>query len=167
VWLRRTFTDPVDDTVATIDTKRRRFDGTLARLLVYRDQHCRHPHCDSPIGHLDHITPHRNGGPTTAVNGQGLCEHDNHVKEMPGWTTRHEPTDGDHGGEHRLWITTPTGHTYISSPPPALGPGGNHRQRQHRTARRRLETIMEQGHAARRTRGPTQSRPTIRGPAPP
>jgi hypothetical protein len=57
-------------------------------------------------------------GETTAEHGQGLCAHDNQVKEMPGWSVRVEP-----GGRHRTVITTPTGHSYESSAPPALGHG--------------------------------------------
>ena len=48
VWVRRLLTDPIDDTVATIDTKRRRFDGALAVLINARDQVCRDPYCSRP-----------------------------------------------------------------------------------------------------------------------
>ena len=39
------------------------------------------------LRHLDHVRPHRRGGPTTARNGQGLCERCNYVKEAPGWSS--------------------------------------------------------------------------------
>lgn len=117
-FVRRVFTDPIDHTVANIDTGRRRFDGALARLIDSRDQHCRMPFCTAPIRHHDHIEPHRDGGPTSAANAQGLCERASYVKEMPGWHFRTEPGRG-----HRITITTPTGHIYTSHPPPALGPG--------------------------------------------
>ena len=55
VWVRRLLTDPIDDTVATIDTKRRRFDGALAVLINARDQVCRDPYCSAPIRDLDHL----------------------------------------------------------------------------------------------------------------
>ena len=48
VWVRRLLTDPIDDTVATVDTKRRRFDGALAVLINARDQVCRDPYCSAP-----------------------------------------------------------------------------------------------------------------------
>ncbi len=88
VWIRRLFTDPVTDTVSHVDTGRRRFDGGLARLIRYRDQGCRDPYCDAPIRHLDHIHPHRDGGPTSAANGAGRCERGNYIKDLPGWTQR-------------------------------------------------------------------------------
>ncbi|HEY3002830.1 MAG TPA: HNH endonuclease, partial [Kribbellaceae bacterium] len=88
VWIRRLFTDPVTDTVTNIDTRRRRFDGGLARLIKYRDQGCRDPYCDAPIRHLDHIHPHRDHGPTSAANGAGRCERGNYTKDLPGWTQR-------------------------------------------------------------------------------
>jgi MOSC domain-containing protein YiiM len=58
VWVRRLLTDPIDDTVATIDTKRRRFDGALAVLINARDQVCRDPYCNAPIRDLDHLRKH-------------------------------------------------------------------------------------------------------------
>jgi hypothetical protein len=142
VWIRRLFTDPVDETVINIDTRRRRFDGALARLIRWRDQVCTDAYCGAPIRHLDHTRPHRNGGPTTATNGAGLCERGNYTKDMPGWhrRTRTNPADG----QRRVETTTPTGHTYTSTPPPALGPGGNHRQQRRRTALARLEFLRQE-----------------------
>src|SRR6266545_2470153 len=134
VWVRRIFTDPIDDTVIHVDTGRRRFDRRLARLIRYRDQTCRELYCDAPIRHLDHVHPHRDGGPTTPANGAGLCERGNYTKDMPGWT--HTVTSPP-GQTQRIQIRTPTGHTYTSVPPPALGHGGNHRQLDHRAERRR------------------------------
>jgi hypothetical protein len=128
VFIRRILTDPIDHTVVAVDTRRRRFDGAVARYLIARDQHCRIPYCTAPIRHLDHITPWRDGGPTTATNGQGLCERHSYTKEAPGWQVRViEP--GSTPGEgppsphlrHTTLITTPTGHTYQSQAPPAHG----------------------------------------------
>lgn len=141
-WVRRLVTDPVDGTVAHVDTKRRRFDGPLAELIRHRDQLCRDPYCTAPIRHLDHVRPYRDGGATTAANGAGLCERGNYVKDMPGWTRR--VVIGP--GAPAIEITTPTGHSYTSKAPPALGPGdrrggrrplkrpsGNTRPQPHRT----------------------------------
>lgn len=139
-WVRRLFTDPVDDTVVRADTRRRRFDGALARLIRFRDQVCTDPYCTAPIRHLDHVTPYRDGGPTTAANGAGLCERGNYVKDMPGWS-RHVR---DEEGTRAIEITTPTGHIYATSPPPALGPGGNHHELAYRAALRRLRAIRPQ-----------------------
>jgi hypothetical protein len=116
VFLRRLFTDPVTGIIVNCDPRRRRFDGALAKLLVYRDQHCRDPYCDAPIRHLDHIQTHASGGPTTATNGRGLCERGNYVRSMPGFTVRLVDRV-----RHIVETTTPTGHTYRSHPPPAPG----------------------------------------------
>ncbi len=112
-WIRRVLTDPVDGTVTSIDTRRRRFSGALATFIRLRDQNCRDLYCDAPIRDLDHLHGYAGGGSTTAANGQGLCQRDNLVRELPGWTTTGT-------GNHRV-TTTPTGHTYTSRPPPALG----------------------------------------------
>ncbi|MDQ3384113.1 MAG: HNH endonuclease [Actinomycetota bacterium] len=110
-WVRRLFLDPADGSVWLRDTRRRRFDGPLRNLLIARDQRCRTPWCDAPIRHLDHITPHRDGGPTTAANGEGLCGARNHTNEVPGWATERIKTPG---APDQVKITTPTGRTYYS-----------------------------------------------------
>jgi hypothetical protein len=140
VWVRRLFTDPIDDTVVRIDTRRRRFDGSLARLIRLRDQVCRDPYCTAPIRHLDHVTAYSHGGRTTVANGAGLCERGNYVKDMPGWT-RHIR---ELGAARTIEITTPTGHRYTTAPPPALGPGGNLHELARRAATRRLRAIRQQ-----------------------
>jgi uncharacterized protein DUF222 len=141
VWIRRIFTDPVDDTVLHVDTKRRRFDGVLARLIRRRDQVCRDPFCTAPIRHLDHVHPYRDGGPTTAANGAGLCERGNYAKDMPGWTRQVITKPSTPNGYQRevIEVTTPTGHRYTSSPPPALGPGSNRHEQDRRRAIRRQD----------------------------
>lgn len=132
-FVRRIFTDPVDDTVAHVDTRRRRFDGPLARLIRLRDQRCRDPFCSAPIHDLDHVQPFAAGGATSASNGQGLCRRGNLVKQLPGWSE---------AGDARLRVlVTPTGHAYSSRPPPALGAGGDAVSRRRRNAIRRLESL--------------------------
>jgi hypothetical protein len=110
-WIRRLYTDPTTGQLITADTRRRTFTFSARQFLITRDQTCRTPFCDAPIKHADHITPRRNGGPTKINNGQGLCERCNYTKEQPGWTSHAEP-DGT------ITITTPTGRTIISEPPP-------------------------------------------------
>lgn len=116
-WVRRLFTDPVTGQVQEQDGKRRTFPARQRRFLVARDQHCRTPYCTAPIRHGDHVVPHREGGPTTRHNGQGLCEQCSYTKETPGW--KHEVV-ANPMGVHTVRITTPTGHTYLSRPPPVL-----------------------------------------------
>jgi hypothetical protein len=117
-WWRRLFTHP-DNLVVGGDPRRRRFDGFLAHLIGIRDGgRCRDPYCDAPIRHLDHIQPHRAGGPTNFANGRGVCARGNYVREMPGWRVELV----DHGlasRPHTVRTTTPTGHTYISTAGPA------------------------------------------------
>jgi hypothetical protein len=102
------------------DPARRQFDGWLAELIKLRDQGvCRDPCCDAPIRHLDHIRRHTDGGPTTLVNGRGVCERGNYVREMPGWKIT-MLDDGLHGSPHSIMITTPTGHSYQHRTPTAI-----------------------------------------------
>jgi hypothetical protein len=122
--LRRLFTSPDGSQLVAMDSRKRVFDGQLRRFLLTRDQVCRTPWCDAPVRHTDHVHPSRSGGPTTSVNGQGLCAACNHAKEAPGWSattvdpgpTLHKP----HQPPHRVRTTTPTGHTYDSTAPPVL-----------------------------------------------
>jgi len=113
-WIRRLNTDPIDGTLTSMDTRRRRFSGALATFIRLRDQVCRDPYCDAPIRDLDHLHDHAAGGPTSADNGIGLCQRGNLVDQIPGWRTT--------GTSRQRFVVTPTGHTYPSRPPPALGP---------------------------------------------
>lgn len=130
VWLRRLYTSPDDGTLVTMDSHRREFDGTLRRYRIARDQTCRTPWCDAPIRHADHITSVADGGLTVADNGQGLCEHCNYTKELPGWQVRRRTamvTSPDSPPEgHQIEIRTPTGHIYHSTAPPVLVQLGRH-----------------------------------------
>jgi len=113
-WVRWLITDPIDGTVTSIDTRRRRFSGALAVFIRLRDQVCRDPYCDAPIRDLDHWHDYARGGPTSAENGIGLCQRENLVDQVPGWHIT--------GTARERVIVTPTGHRYESQPPPALGP---------------------------------------------
>lgn len=116
-WLRRLYADPVTGALTTQDTRRRRFPEAVRRFLIARDQVCRTPWCDAPIRHADHVRPWARGGETTTDNAGGLCEACNYTKEAPGW--RHEQVRLP-DGTSAIRITTPTGHTYYSAPPPIL-----------------------------------------------
>ena len=122
--LRRLFATPDERALIGMESTSRRFDGLLAEFLTLRDGGtCRTPGCNAPIRHHDHVVRAADGGPTTAVNGQGLCERCNYVKETPGWTTwvpdphpdgRHEV----HGVTEHLRIVRST------APPLPGGPTG-------------------------------------------
>jgi hypothetical protein len=116
VWLRRVYARPADGTLVAMDSQRRRFPKGLRRLLQVRDRTCRTPWCGAPIRHTDHVIPVAEGGTTSAANGQGLCEACNYTKQAPGWTAT--PAPGAAGAGDEVEITTPTGHTYTSRPPP-------------------------------------------------
>jgi hypothetical protein len=116
VWLRRVYARPTDGTLVAMDSQRRTFPTGLRRLLQVRDRTCRTPWCGAPIRHADHVIPVAEGGTTSAANGQGLCEACNYTKQAAGWTTRPSPAPA--GAGDRIEVTTPTGHTYPSHPPP-------------------------------------------------
>src|SRR3954451_23773644 len=99
-----------------MDSKAIRFEGRLAEFLRLRDRSCRTKYCDAPVRHLDHVVDHAEGGPTSADNGQGLCEHCNHAKQALRWAARPRP-----GPRHTIETVTPTGHRYLSTAP-SIGP---------------------------------------------
>jgi hypothetical protein len=121
VWLRRLYTHPATGELVAMDSRTRHFPDGLRRLLITRDQTCRTPWCDAPIRHTDHARAHAAGGATSADNGQGLCEACNYTKQAPGWAA--EPTPGPAPAAHAVTLTTPTGHHYVSTPPPLPGHG--------------------------------------------
>ena len=113
VWLRRLYTGPATGELVSMDATGRFFRGSLARFIRLRDQVCRTPWCDAPIRHVDHLRPHASGGPTSARNGQGLCESCNYAKDAPRWRSRPQP-DGS------VAVTLPTGHQHRTRPPPLV-----------------------------------------------
>jgi hypothetical protein len=115
--VRRAFAHPKTGRLIGLESRRRLFPANLRKALIVRDRTCRTPWCDAPIRHADHVHPHADGGATSLANGDGLCEACNYAKQAPGFITR--ARDGDAGGT--IDITTPTGHTYHSKPPPLPG----------------------------------------------
>jgi hypothetical protein len=115
VWLRRLYTHPDTGRLVAMESGRREFPAGLRRFLVCRDQLCRTPWCDAPVRHADHAVSASAGGPTSAANGQALCESCNYLKESPGWSVR-----VDSPGV--VTTTTPTRHAYDSTAPPLTSP---------------------------------------------
>jgi hypothetical protein len=115
-WWRRPFSSPRDGPIVGGDPNRRHFDGWLAQLIKLRDQTCRDPFCDAPIRHIDHIIRHADGGLTSYINGRGTCARGNYVREMPRWHIRLVDCGFD-CEPHKIIITTPTGHDYLSRAP--------------------------------------------------
>ncbi|MGN6687919.1 MAG: DUF222 domain-containing protein [Actinomycetales bacterium] len=117
VFVRQLYSSPHGGLVAMASTSRCAPPG-MADLIRLRDQVCRTPWCEAPVRHIDHIKPAKDGGSTEVTNLQGLCERCNYAREAPGWAGV-PVVDGQ--GVHRVEITSPTGHRYVSSAPPLPG----------------------------------------------
>jgi hypothetical protein len=89
--------------------------AALADFVRCRDLTCRWPGCDHPAYDcdLDHTIPHANGGPTHASNLKCYCRTHHLVKTFWGWRDQQLP-DGT------LILTSPSGHTYVTTPGSAL-----------------------------------------------
>jgi hypothetical protein len=86
----------------------------LDRYLRARDRRCRQPGCRRPVarGELDHHRPYPDG-PTAAHAMTGFCTgHHRGKHQSPGWTYDLDPDTGV------LAVTTPTGMTATTDPPP-------------------------------------------------
>jgi hypothetical protein len=116
--LRRLYARPATGALVALESRARVFPKGLADFIGLRDQRCRTPYCDAPIRHRDHAKPHRKGGTTSAVNGLGLCEQCNYVKESDGWIVTSATAEN---GTHTAEFTTPTGARHRSTAPPMPG----------------------------------------------
>ncbi|MDF2966706.1 MAG: hypothetical protein K0Q93_484 [Nocardioidaceae bacterium] len=133
------FADPVDGRLLAMDSSSRFFTGRLRDFCVWRDQVCRLG--GGRIAEVDHRDEVQAQGPTSARNGQSVARLSHRIKDHPGITARvvdpgsapaSGPTAADDPGP---WLGAlraaapevewqmPTGHTYLSVPPPVLGPG--------------------------------------------
>jgi uncharacterized protein DUF222 len=113
--LRRIYAHPQSGALVALESRARLFPRGLATFIGLRDQLCRTPYCDAPIRHSDHAQPHAKAGPTNAVNGLGLCERCNYIKEAASWRVT---ASVDESGTHAAEFTSPTGERYRSSAPP-------------------------------------------------
>ena len=120
VELRRLFADT--GRLVAMESSSSAFPKRLAEFIELRDRSCRTSWCDAPVRHTDHVQPKLDGGPTSAANGQGLCEACNYAKEAIGWQAQPRPGPG-----HTVETITPTSHrSHTSAPPvtrPRLSPG--------------------------------------------
>lgn len=116
-WVRRLFTDPVDGSLAQMDTRRRLFSGTLRRFVVARDQECAMPYCGAMIRAVDHLDRARDGGATSGDNGQGTCESCNLDKEAEDLRTR---VVRGADGRRAVSFRTRYGQSHTTGPPPVL-----------------------------------------------
>ncbi|MFJ8915189.1 DUF222 domain-containing protein [Amycolatopsis sp. NPDC102389] len=115
--LRRIITDPLSGQVADLGRDRYRPTAGLDEFVRVRDRECRRPGCHRPAQacDLDHSIPWQFQGNTDAGDLIDFCRRDHRLKDEPGWIYRLAP-DGT------LTITTPTGQTYDSTPPPLHTP---------------------------------------------
>jgi 5-methylcytosine-specific restriction endonuclease McrA len=120
VWVRRLFTSPTTGDLLALDSRRRTFPAGIRSFLIARDEVCRTSWCDAPIRHADHVIRAADGGPTSASNGQGLCQRCNQAKEAPGWAAARTRA-GPAGRTGAITLRTPTGHAYTSTAPDLPG----------------------------------------------
>lgn len=87
----------------------------LADFVRCRDLTCRWPGCDRPAPQcdVDHTIPFAEGGYTHASNLKCYCRTHHLVKTFWGWHDKQLP-DGT------LILTSPAGHTYVTTPGSAL-----------------------------------------------
>jgi hypothetical protein len=125
--LRRLFVRPDDRALVAMESCSRTFPTGLAELIQLRDGGlCRTPGCNAPIRHYDHVVRASDGGPTSADNGQGLCERCNYVKETWGWSSWvATPGTGPHevhGATEHLRILRSTAPPLPGRPGPRYSP---------------------------------------------
>ncbi|WP_410648586.1 DUF222 domain-containing protein [Amycolatopsis sp. cmx-4-54] len=115
--LRRIITDPLSGQVLDLGRGRYRPSAGLGEFVRVRDRECRRPGCHRPAQacDIDHSLPWQHGGHTNADELVDLCRRDHRLKDEPGWTYR-LASDGT------LTVTTPTGQSYDSTPPPLHRP---------------------------------------------
>ncbi len=87
----------------------------LADFVRCRDLTCRFPGCDCPAVQcdLDHTIPYSQGGLTHASNIKCYCRTHHLIKTFMGWAEQ-QLADGT------LILTSPAGHTYVTTPGSAL-----------------------------------------------
>ncbi|MBE1578033.1 HNH endonuclease signature motif containing protein [Amycolatopsis roodepoortensis] len=115
--LRRIVTDPLSGQVLDLGRDRYRPTAGLGEFVRVRDRECRRPGCHlvAQACDLDHAVPWQHGGHTADTELIDLCRRDHRLKDEPGWVYR-LTSDGT------LTITTPTGQSYDSAPPPLHEP---------------------------------------------
>lgn len=117
VAVRRLFTGPDGRDLVAMESPSRVFTGLLRQMLELRDQTCRTPWCEAPVRQGDHVRRWEDGGPTSLLNGRGVCARCNLAREAPGWGAH---VTSASTGPHEAVLTTPTGHRYRSQAPPVL-----------------------------------------------
>lgn len=115
--MRKLYARPSDGALVAMESRARAFPTALAQFIRMRDQRCRTPYCGAPIVEIDHATPHRRNGPTSAVNADGTCVLHNRAKEAPGWFYDVKMVEG----VRVIDVITPTARRHRSVAPPVIG----------------------------------------------
>jgi len=118
VW-KKVITDPASGAVLDVGRTTRRPPAAVKDLVRARDREGGMPHCHRPAHHsqLDHTQRWRDNGTTSVGNLHALCQHDNLLREKPGWDVAYDDATAE------TTITTPAGHTFCHRPEPLIRPG--------------------------------------------
>jgi len=116
--MRRLYTHPTTGELVAMDSRARAFPAPLEQVIRWRESTCASPWCNATVRHIDHITPHARGGPTSYANAQGLCARCNLLKDHAGWTVT--PTRTIDGAPTVTWASPGGARTTCHLPP--LGP---------------------------------------------
>ncbi len=140
--LRGLFCDPADGRLVAMDSTARCFVGGLRQFALFRDQDCRLS--GGRIADIDHIKERQDGGPTSAINGQGLGKGVHIAKDHPGISARAAPTAaGLSAHAPDIEWTMPIGHTYTRPPSPALGHGSRPVEANASAGERHLRNLLD------------------------
>lgn len=114
---RRILTDPPTGLPIDFGTDRYRPPAKLRDAVITKHPVCQAPGCNRAAVDcdLDHHTPHHRSKTTTLTDTGPYCRRHHRLKQTPRWTVTRHP-DG------AVTWTTPTGHTYTSTPPPVAEP---------------------------------------------
>jgi len=147
--MRRLYTHPRTGELVAMDSRARAFPAPLEQMIRWRESTCASPWCNATVRHIDHVTPHADGGATSYANAQGLCVRCNLLKGHAGWVVT--PTRDDDGAPAVTW-TSPGGATTTCHLTP-LGP------RESTDDPSNVEAGSPGGHGARTTGDPASPPP--------
>lgn len=112
---RRLVTDPASGAVLDVGRTRYAPPAEIAEHVRSRDLECVRPTCETSAwrSELDHVVPFADGGPTAVSNLAPLSKGCHQLKTHGGFSLARE-------GDGALRWSTPTGHSFVHRPPPAL-----------------------------------------------
>ncbi|UYG17789.1 HNH endonuclease [Brachybacterium huguangmaarense] len=147
--MRRLYTHPTTGELVAMDSRARAFPASLEQMVRWRESTCASPWCNATVRHIDHVTPHADGGATSYANAQGLCVRCNLLKDHAGWIVT--PTRDSDGAPAVTWAS-PGGATTTCHLTP-LGP------RESTDDPSNVEAGSPGGHGARTTGDPASPPP--------